>query len=67
MACPALTRALLGRQQQGGEAQDPRVHPPRPPRRWPASRAPAPSPPAAPSRGGFRPETRLQDAFRLSL
>lgn len=33
---PALTRALLGRQQQGGEPQEPRVH--RPP---PAAAAPA--------------------------
>lgn len=60
--CPALTRALLGCQQQGGEAQDPRVHPPRRPAarassRRSASCAPAPSPPAAQSRGSFRPET----------
>lgn len=62
MACPALTRALLGRQQQGRQAQNPCVHPPRRP---PASCAPAPSPLADPGLGGFRPETPLQVAFVL--
>lgn len=62
MACPALTRALLGRQQQGRQAQNPCVHPPRLP---PASCAPAPSPLADPGLGGFRPETPLQVAFVL--
>lgn len=48
-SCPALTRALLGRLQQGREPQQPRVHrpPPAPPR-------PCPSPCAQLSRGGFR-------------